>query len=165
MGTVALAPVAGLVICVALHVMICRYRSVYIGPLGVLAVSVLGGGGLVTGLAVGAGQIGGLPVWLLTYLLLAYCYVIGLFNLGESSRRIRLLIELHDAPSQALTLEEILTRYNARMVVEARLRRLVTAGQLVECDYGRYYLIGNRTGLWIARALAALAPLLSQRRR
>ena len=160
-----MTPLAGLTACVVLHVGICRYISVYIGPLGALAVSVLGGVGLVAGLAVGAGELGALPVWLLTYLLLVYCYVIGLFNLGESSRRIRLLIELHGAPGQALTLEEILTRYNARMVVEARLRRLVAAGQLIECDYGRYYVIGNRTGLWIARALAALAPLLSQRRR
>ena len=118
---------------------------------------------MVVQLAWRTGQEASLAVWFATYLLLAYCYVVGFFNLSESARRIRLLIELHEAPGHAMTLDEILTAYNARMVVEARLRRLVGAGFLVERG-GRYW-IGHRAGLWIARGLAALAPLLAPQRR
>ena len=160
MSVLALVPVAGLVVCVVLHVLAARLAP---AKLADLTIGVAGGGLVVVQLAWRTGQEASLAVWFTTYLLLAYCYVVGFFNLSESARRIRLLIELHEAPGHAMTLDEILTAYNARMVVEARLRRLVGAGFLVERG-GRYW-IGHRAGLWIARGLAALAPLLAPQRR
>lgn len=160
MSVLALVPVAGLSVCVVLHVLAARLAPAKVAD---LVIGVAGGGLVVVQIAWAAGQATSLPVWLATYLLLAYGYVVGFFNLSESARRIRLLIELSQAPSHAMTLDEILTAYNARMVVEARLRRLVGAGFLVERD-GCYW-IGHRAGLWIARGLAALAPLLAPQRR
>lgn len=157
---IALTPIAGLAACVGLHVAMSRDRPEASRPIA-LACAVVAGAVFVV--AVGSGHVASLPIWLATYGLLAYGYVIGVFNLGESSRRIRLLIELHEAPGQTMTLEEILAVYNARMIMEARLRRLMAAGLVIEDD-GRYW-IGNRAGLWIGRALGGLAPLLAQRRR
>src|SRR5207244_12349323 len=87
-------------------------------------------------------------VWLLTYVVLAYCYVIGFFNLGESARRIRLLIDLHQAGRRGLTLDEILSTYNARLIVDVRLHRMITGGQVRQQD-GVYY---TRSRLMLASA-------------
>ena len=96
-------------------------------------------------------------VWVLAYLFLAYCYIIGFFNLGESARRIRLLIELHGAGKRGMTLDEILAAYNARMIVEARLGRLLTGGQILE--RGGRYVSKRSPMLYIAKMLVLLKIL------
>jgi hypothetical protein len=161
----ALSPFFGLVMCMVSHVLVSRLRPALPRHHGI-ALSVLGGGSLVVLLLAGAwpepamraaGPSGLSLTWVLTYLLLAYCYVIGFFNLGESARRIRLLIELHGAGSRGLTREEILASYNARMIVEVRLLRLVSGGQIVE-RLGRYVI---RRGLMLRAAkLLALLKLI-----
>ena len=88
----------------------------------------------------------------LTYLSLAYFYVFGFYNLGESARRIRLLIELRSAGDRGMTLDEILAVYNARMIVEARLQRLLSGGQVVERE-GRYFFSGGRVSSVPARPM------------
>lgn len=83
--------------------------------------------------------LGNAALWELAYLSLVYCYFLGFFNVGESARRVRLLIELESAGTRGLTLQEILSAYNADMIVTARLARLVASGQILERD-GQYYM-------------------------
>src|SRR5437899_12773567 len=109
----ALTPFVGLGVCMTVHVILSR--AVPASPhLRGIKLSVAAGAVVVAGLAsFGAkdhhlGTVSALElvaVWLLTYLVLAYCYIIGFFNLGESARRIRLLIDLHLAGPRGLTLE------------------------------------------------------------
>jgi len=51
--------------------------------------------------------VGHAVLWALTYLSLVYCYVFGFYNVCESTRRVRLLIELLAAGDRGLTLLEI----------------------------------------------------------
>jgi hypothetical protein len=87
--------------------------------------------------------------------------VIGFFNIGESARRIRLVIELYAAGTRGLTLPEVLRAYNARMVVDARIHRLLAGGQIVERE-GRYVL-RSRLMLLGARVLVLLKVVLLRR--
>jgi hypothetical protein len=158
-----LVPFAALVACVVAHILISRagpglprHHGVALGALAGLAALVgLGLAGGVATLPPGPESRMGLGVaWTLTYLSLVYWYVFGFFNLGESARRIRLLVELRAAGKQGLTLAEVLTAYNARMIVDARVDRLLAGGQMVERD-GRYF-IGKPVMLYGAKALVLL---------
>jgi hypothetical protein len=88
----------------------------------------------------------------LIYSGLGYCYF-HFINLGETARRIRILRELCETP-EGLSQEEILERYNAKHIVDMRLRRLLDNGQIVERQ-GRYY-IGSPVMLFIAKSIIAL---------
>lgn len=161
----ALAPLLGLAAGVALHVLLSRALPRLPRRHGIAA-STLGGILVVGALSLGIGHAAGLDpdragtalAHLLTYLLLTYAYVIGFFNLGESARRIRLVIELHQAGPRGLTLAEVLAAYDARTIVELRLARLRTGGQVVERD-GRYVLRG-RLMLRAAKALGLMKVVL-----
>lgn len=72
-----------------------------------------------------------------TYLSLGYCYF-HFINLGETARRIRILRELYDS-KQGLSEKEILEKYNAEEIVERRINRLMSNGQILYTD-GRYYI-------------------------
>jgi hypothetical protein len=90
------------------------------------------------------------------YSLLGYCY----FNfvcLGETARRIRILRELLDA-GEGLSYAELLKRYNAKDIVEVRIKRLLTNGQIVLKD-GRYF-IGKPVVLGMAKAVGLLKWML-----
>ena len=89
---------------------------------------------------------------LLIYAALGYCDV-HFINLGETARRIRILRELYETP-EGLSQEEILKHYNAKHVVDMRLRRLLGNGQIIERQ-GRYY-IGSPVMLFIAKSITAL---------
>lgn len=158
----ALAPAIGLLACMLLHVMVSRTAPGLPRTRGI-ALGFAGGGGAVVGMIVGgrtalllasAGVWDTAAVWLTTYLLLTYCYVIGFFNLGESARRIRLLIELHGAGPSGMTMEDILARYNAPMIVTIRLQRMLAGGQIRE-QHGAYFiaspimLIAARLLVWL----------------
>ena len=158
----AVAPCVALGACVVVHVLVSRALPALARLLGIV-LSVGTGAVVVVGLAglasaarhlAAVDLLGLAAVWLATYVLLAYCYVIGFFNLGESARRIRLLIDLHQAGRRGLTLEEILSTYNARMIVELRLQRMVTGGQIRQQD-GVYYT-RSRLMLTCARLLVWL---------
>jgi hypothetical protein len=138
-----LAPVLGAGAAVVLHVAISRRAPRVARP---RALALGAGGGLLVVAAVGvaaAAPWDTVAAWALTYVALVYFYVFGFYNLGESARRIRLLIELETAGARGLTLSEILARYNARMIVEARLQRMMAGGQVVARD-GRYVLAGRQ---------------------
>ena len=161
----ALAPLLGLAAGVVLHILLSRALP-RLPRLHGLAASTLGGLLVVAALSLGgSGEAGPDPdragtalAHLLTYLLLTYAYVIGFFNLGESARRIRLVIELYQAGPRGLTLSEVLAAYNARTIVELRLGRMRTGGQVVERN-GRYVL-RRRLMLRAAKTLGLMKVVL-----
>lgn len=165
---VPLLPVAALAVNVAVQLIVVRTF-----PGAGIAPSI--GGGFLAGLAaIAAGSAfppAGAPATLLdgtatgladlvAYLCLSYCYF-NFLNLGITARRIRLLIELLAAPG-GLTWEEILQRYDARHMVQARLGRLLTGGQVRE--QGGRYTIGAPHLLLTARAMILLKVLFLGKR-
>ncbi len=96
----------------------------------------------------------------LTYAVLCYCYF-HFVNLGETARRIRMLRELYDS-HEGLTMSEILERYNAKEIVDKRLRRLISKHQVIYRD-GKY-TIGNPLMLFIAKTLVAVKVALLGRK-
>lgn len=160
----ALSPAIGLLVCVLVHVVVSRTLPTVPRPHAIVG-SVLAGLGVMVGMAGALGETraagasaseawGAVAVWILTYAGLAYCYVIGFFNLGESARRIRLLIELHAAGERGMTLDEVLTVYNARMIIEARLARLLSGDQIVV--RGGRYILQHQLVLYVAKALVLM---------
>jgi hypothetical protein len=160
-----LSPIAGLGACLVGHVVVSRLapgwpraRGVVVAVLAGLAVMArvdLGARGPEAPAAAGWGHV---LAWGLAYLALAYTYVFGFFNVSETARRIRLLIELLDAGPRGLSLDEVLRVYNARMIVEARLRRMTAAGQLALRD-GRY-VIRRALVLSLAKGLVLIKRAL-----
>lgn len=102
----------------------------------------------------GAGLITAALYAALLFTLLAYSYF-HLFNMSETARRIRMLIELRDGE---MTLEELKSVYNSRVMLEARLERLVAMGQVrIEGDKvvlasGKLLVAARAMDLW-CRAL------------
>lgn len=92
----------------------------------------------------------------LSYSALGYCHF-HFVNLGETARRIRLLRELYQA-GDLLSHAELLSRYNAREIVEKRISRLIRSGQIVFRN-GRYF-IGNRTVVRIAQIMVRFKVIL-----
>lgn len=169
---VLVAPVVGLGLCFVTHVLVSRSAPALAHHHGLLASVLAGGAAVLSVLAPSlradlaarpaADAWGALAASLAAYVLLAYCYVIGFFNIGESARRIRLLIELEAAAERGLTLAEVLARYNARMIVDARLQRLLAGGQIAE-QGGRLFL-RSRVMLGAAKALVLVKIVLLRRR-
>jgi len=147
----AVSPVLALAINCAMQVVICRrtgalLRSVYLA--------------FTTGLAACAllcGFSAELFPELITYGALGYCYF-HFLNLGETARRIRIVREISEAGSSGLSKEEILSKYNSKIIIAARLSRLISKTQIIEKD-GRYYL-GKPTVLYMANALLMMKKLL-----
>lgn len=73
----------------------------------------------------------------MTYGALGFGYF-NFVNLGTTARRIRMLVELKES-GDGLTYEGLFERYNAREMVERRLRRLLDSGQIVKRD-GRLFI-------------------------
>ena len=161
----ALAPAAALLVCVMVHVLVSRAAPGF-SRLSAVALSVLAGFAAVVGLAAlqpreAEGLVVNLSItvaWSLAYLAFAYTYVFGFFNLSESARRVRLLIELRAAGRRGLTRNELLAAYNARMIVEARLRRMLGAAQISKQD--DRYVIRQSLMLRIAKILVMGKRLL-----
>jgi hypothetical protein len=162
----SLAPMVGLLTFVFVHVLLSRVLTLP-RPLAIF-VSMMTGLGMVATLAwafaqssvapdLASDRLGIATVWGLTYLSFSYFYVFGFYNLGESARRIRLLIELRGAGERGMTLNELLTAYNARMIVEARLERLLAGGQIVRRK--DRYVVAHPHMLYGAKALVLLKRL------
>lgn len=92
----------------------------------------------------------------LTYGALGYSYF-HFINLGETARRIRLLRELYDAGG-TLTHQQLLDRYSAQEVVNKRINRLLSTGQII-CKEQRYF-IGSHTVLYIAQIMTTMKKIL-----
>ena len=165
----ALAPIGGLALNVAVQVAWCRWRrppqllrSVVIGFSAAL-VAVLA----VTTLAAFWAQLAPIEIAaqvtvnLMTTVLLGYGYF-NFINLGETARRVRILREVVEAGG-CLSEEELLRRYGAQEMVARRLGRLLSKGQVVVRE-GRYHL-GRRTVLRMAQAVEWLRFLIGMGRR
>ena len=94
------------------------------------------------------------------YAALGYCYF-HFINLGETARRIRLLMELYGY-GEGLAEDELLRRYNAGNIIEKRIGRLVKSGQIVHKN-GRYS-IGNPVMLHISRIITFFKLLIMGKR-
>lgn len=156
---------------VVLHVLVIRYRQsvsslkalkdvFVIGlalnlALGFLAVRFVPD---VSGSGTGGTLLAGGATSVFIYGVLAFVFVIAVFNLGETARRIRLLRELYRSPTRNLTLDEILETYNADVILTLRLSRLVRSGQLTFDGHG--YRIGGRFFLFQAQMLWFMRRLL-----
>lgn len=98
--------------------------------------------------------------FLFTYSSLCYCYF-HFLNLGETARRIRILRELYKN-KEGLSIHEILERYNAIVIVEKRINRLINNGQIV-CRNGRYY-IDSHVMLLMAKIIVMLKLIILGKR-
>ena len=76
----------------------------------------------------------------LVYALLAYSYF-HLFNMGETARRVRVLVELRER--SAMSVEALISLYNAGAMLDKRLERLIALGQ-VRVEGGRIVLSSRR---------------------
>jgi hypothetical protein len=98
---------------------------------------------------------------LVVYNALGYSYF-QLFNMSETGRRIRILLEIYRAGG--LGASEIASLYDVREMFEVRIDRLISMGQVKERD-GRYVLDGLM--LYYAAMMVAFwgeligSPLLS----
>jgi hypothetical protein len=102
----------------------------------------------------------GIMVNIVIYSLFGYCYF-HFINLGETARRVRLLRELHES-NGGLTLEEILKRYNAEAMVELRLQRLISSGQIILKD-GRLH-VGKPVLSFISKIIILMKLILLGRK-
>ncbi len=94
------------------------------------------------------------PANLASYVVLAYCYF-HFFNLGETGRRMRLLIELR-AHAEGLTLAELLSRYSAKELIQRRIDRLLMDGQVIQKN-GKFISNG--------KTMSSIAELIAWLRR
>ena len=75
------------------------------------------------------------PVLLLSSLILGFLifvHVLCIFGPYETSLRLRLVRELYQGPPNGMSKEDILKKYNARMILETRLSRLTASGELIK---------------------------------
>lgn len=82
-------------------------------------------------------------------------------NLGETGRRIRILRELM-ASKDGLSLDDILSRYNAKEIIARRLIRLTKNGQIILKD-NKYY-IGKPIMLLITKVIVTMKLLILRKR-
>ncbi len=98
-------------------------------------------GSIIIGFGVGCIPLIGIGYWLneqnsidrvVAVILIYLCTGYSFFhanNMGETSRRVRISLELANAPD-GLTYENILDRYNSHIQVKRRLARLLEAGDI-----------------------------------
>lgn len=98
----------------------------------------------------------GIPPSIISYTAFGYCYF-HFVNLGETARRIRILRELYESEN-GLTMQEILERYNAKQIIDARLSRLLNTGQIV--TKGGRYFAGKPLMLIASKAIILLKLLV-----
>ena len=96
----------------------------------------------------------------LTYLALSYCYA-HFINLGEGARRIRIIRELYKSET-GLTMDELLKTYNGRQMVENRINRLMSGGQIILRN--NRYFIGKPHMLLMARIILLMKLMLLGKR-
>lgn len=100
-----------------------------------------------------------LPIFLvnlITYASLEYCYF-NFVTLGETGRRIRILREIYES-EDGLTLDGLLSRYNAEEILRRRLDRLLKNGQIV-LKGGRFF-VGVPIFLWYVEIIFLLQGIL-----
>jgi hypothetical protein len=173
------APVLGLASAVLIHLLLAwitggarAYRCVLRGVVcGALATVVISMAALSTFLPLSnlylpqenafADKLALLIFNLVIFAALGFCYV-NFVGLSIASLRIRILQELLPHP-EGRSLEKILESYNPRVLIDNRINRLSSGGQLVETD-GRFYT-GRRFILWAARIMDFMKFFILGRRK
>lgn len=97
---------------------------------------------------------------LITYVALCYGYF-HFLNLGETGRRIRLLMELREHP-EGIAEDGILALYNAKEIIEKRIARLKRKDQII-LENGRYSVAKSQV-LYMSRILDGLKLVLFGKR-
>ncbi len=82
---------------------------------------------------------------------IAYAYF-HFFNMSETARRIRVLLQIRRAGPSGLRVQELERQYSQKDMIEARLDRLVRMNQLSLAPDGRYRVTG-KTLLWAGRIM------------
>ncbi|MCB1192965.1 MAG: hypothetical protein KDK90_21145 [Leptospiraceae bacterium] len=79
---------------------------------------------------------------IIIFFCLSYCYI-NFVNVGNASLRVKILYEL-DKSNNGLNLEELLQIYNAKMIINKRIERLLVNEQ-IRIENGKYFL-SKKTG-------------------
>ena len=87
--------------------------------------------------------------------LTAFVYILCVFGPSETSIRIRLVRELQDVKGGRLTRDELLKKYNGRLILERRIQRLLYAGEILEQN-GKYVLLNKANAFFMIDAVAGL---------
>lgn len=87
------------------------------------------------------------------FVLLAFVYIVCVFGPSETSIRIRIVRELAQAKGGRLTHDELIRRYNGRLILERRLKRLILAQEIIEQN-GTYVLRGKANAFFLIDAVA-----------
>lgn len=162
------APIVGLAANASVQIVVCRLcggkrllRSVVLGFLTGITVAAAWAGLLAGRMDCSATDICiQAMIASLTTAMLGYCYS-HFINLGETARRVRILYEFVEA-QRPLSKAEILERYNAREMVEKRLERLLSTGQVIERD--GHFVLRDRTVLRMAQIMELIRSVLGMRR-
>lgn len=91
----------------------------------------------------------------------AYAYF-HFFNMSETARRIRMLLQIRQAGASGLRIKELEREYSPQDMIDARLDRLVEMHQLVLDADGRYWVSG-RVLLWAGRVMAVWRRVVLRR--
>lgn len=92
---------------------------------------------------------------------IAYAYF-HIFNMSETARRIRMLLQIRRAGPAGLRIQELERQYSQKGMIEARLDRLVRMNQLSLTPDGCYRVAGN-TLLWAGRIMGRWRRLVFRR--
>ncbi len=92
---------------------------------------------------------------------IAYAYF-HFFNMSETARRIRMLLQIRRAGPAGLRVQELERQYSQKDMIETRLDRLVRMNQLSLAPDGRYRVAGN-TLLWAGRIMGLWRRLVLRR--
>ena len=103
-----------------------------------------------------------LPVWLCAAILavviqglMSFMYVLCIFGPYETSVRMRLIREIAWGAAKGISSQELADRYNAKVMVDIRLQRLVGSGDIAQKD-GRYRVIKSGNLFFIFDAIAGI---------
>jgi hypothetical protein len=72
------------------------------------------------------------------YCMLVYLYSHWIFGVYESSITVRLLRELASAENKGLRLSQIMEEYNEDIIIQRRLSRLISSGEIYLNSNGKY---------------------------
>lgn len=92
---------------------------------------------------------------------MAYAYF-HFFNMSETARRIRMLIQIHQAGPAGLRVTDLEREYSPQDMIEARLERLVKMGQL-SLDSDNHYRVRGKLLLCAGRIMAGWRYLIWRR--
>ncbi len=98
-------------------------------------------------------SITGVGVSLVLLGLLLFVYILCLFGPYETSIRMRLIREIAKAGDEGASLEHILGQYNARIMLDNRLKRLTGSGDVVIQD-GIYRIEQHHNAFFLIDRLA-----------